>query len=1505
MPGTGTGASQTFILHANDPNGYAYMPQMQLLFNPLNTPPSQVSGAAACYIYYERAAASISLINDAGTAWLGPVALGSSSPLGNSQCTINAAQSNTNGTSVNDLYLNLAITLAPGYAGQKSTYEYVVDHAGQIVGWNAVGTWTIPTTQVITSSPVTGLQLTVDGAACLSPCTFQWVPGSNHTLNVASSPQAGAAGTQYLFGNWSDAGAQSHSITAPSSGGTYTANFTTQYFLTTTASPATEGSISPASGWYNSGAVPTVSETPLSGNQFLGFSGGLSGTSPTQSLTMNAPVAVTANFSAITSGSGWFGQNGQSGQSGQGGSWTNRKTITVNGAQVMSSLANFPVVLSVTDPDLVSVSNGGFVGRPDGTDILFTASDGSTKLNHEIETYNPATGQLIAWIQAPFLEPNVNTVIYMYYGNPLASTQANPTGTWDSHYQGVWHLPGGVTLNTADTVSGITGSPYGVAATTGKIGGGVNVGGGLKFLRYSGQTLSSADGTDKTISLWVNPNSLSLAGLVDKSFDGGGSYGGWGLWLQSNGKASWWVRDTGSLNDSGSLAVPTNAWTYLTATWSASSKTASFYVNGVLNSALQNTGIVEQSSAGEPLILGAARNGTEYSFLGSMDEVQVSNAARSAGWIQTQYYNQVAPLTFLTVGPQLYLNPPAPLTMSYSTLIMNQYTPFSWTLIPTGGIPPYTWTVPQSYWPAGLTFSTSGAITGTPTQLLLSGVNVPASVTDRAGSTLNLQLTIIVSHPTSGSPTVGCSANPNPAAPGQTVTFTAAGANGTQPYNYAWSGVVSGGLSTGTTKSFQPSAAGIYTATVTMKDAVNPVTSNSCTVSVQGGGSPLTISSSGQLPGGAQGSSYSTLLTASGGTPPYTWSLQSGTLPPGLALSSNGALSGTPTAVNSYSFTLHVADSASGSASSNFSLIVGSSLTVTTSSLPNGYAGSYYAQFLTASGGVPPYRWSVSPGSSLPAGLTLAQNGALSGTLGTAQLVIDTGIDVTDATGEYISYLASYLISLLENQPPPGYDCTVPTANWVDVLFIIPDPDNPAYDGMIYAYDAVDFPYGTDPLWTATLDTQLITPGGTKWPAMPMPTQYVWSPGFGFGPYQSNFYATIVNNYCANGNTLEVDSQVQVPPPQITSLAPNAGVIGTVVSGIVVNGIGLDDLYGYDADGNEVNGVAGFDIQGVTAVQVTQNGQPTAITGYVQSQTGGTATIALDLTAPGVTAGNYDVQLRVFGFITPANPPVTTFTVADTTPYISSVTVAPALTSGSSATATILGTGFGRARAQAATLLVCQTGVTSPCAPTGNGLNVDVTVGAISSWSATQIVATLNAESNANGVYDVQVVSGGASGGVFTFAAGTTPQSSSSNRKQFVANRSSYNLYVTTTQGNGANTVPVITQGCAWISAGDGASVNPAMPTITAKIVDQNGNPPAAGTATWRIATSFNFNPGVQALTSPAQDNTVLTGPVSASSTMVWQPVTLQTYPILGGDSEIFWNYTPSGGPTQSNISRS
>src|SRR5262249_10843973 len=68
---------------------------------------------------------------------------------------------------------------------------------------------------------------------------------------------------------------------------------------------------------------------------------------------------------------------------------------------------------------------------------------------------------------------------------------------------------------------------------------------------------------------------------------------------------------------------------------------------------------------------------------------------------------------------------------------------------------------------------------------------------------------------------------------------------------------------------------------------------------------PLTITTTA-LPGARVGVAYSATLTATGGTPPYTWSIASGTLPAGLTLTSAGVISGTPTAIGTSSFTVKV-----------------------------------------------------------------------------------------------------------------------------------------------------------------------------------------------------------------------------------------------------------------------------------------------------------------------------------------------------------------------------------------------------------------------------------------------------------------------------------------------------------------------------------------------------------------------------------------------------------------------
>ena len=97
----------------------------------------------------------------------------------------------------------------------------------------------------LNTSPA-GLAYSVDGANYTTPQNFSWVPGANHTL-AATGTQSGGAGTQYVWSSWSDGGALSHSI-APNASGAYTANFTTQYYLTMNAGGGGSGGVRPAVG---------------------------------------------------------------------------------------------------------------------------------------------------------------------------------------------------------------------------------------------------------------------------------------------------------------------------------------------------------------------------------------------------------------------------------------------------------------------------------------------------------------------------------------------------------------------------------------------------------------------------------------------------------------------------------------------------------------------------------------------------------------------------------------------------------------------------------------------------------------------------------------------------------------------------------------------------------------------------------------------------------------------------------------------------------------------------------------------------------------------------------------------------------------------------------------------------------------------------------------------------------------------------------------------------------
>jgi hypothetical protein len=151
-----------------------------------------------------------------------------------------------------------------------------------------------------------------------------------------------------------------------------------------------------------------------------------------------------------------------------------------------------------------------------------------------------------------------------------------------------------------------------------------------------------------------------------------------------------------------------------------------------------------------------------------------------------------------------------------------------------------------------------------------------------------------------------------------------------------------------------------------------------------GGSAPADLAvTTSSLPDGRVGSAYSGALAATGGVPPYSWSLASGSLPPGLTLNaSTGAVAGTPTSTGTWSFTARATDAQNPADTATRSLsirVTAAPVTITTTSLPDARRNRSYQRTLAATGGAPPYAWSLASGS-LPPGLTLnAATGVVGG----------------------------------------------------------------------------------------------------------------------------------------------------------------------------------------------------------------------------------------------------------------------------------------------------------------------------------------------------------------------------------------------------------------------------------------------------------------------------------------------------------------------------------------------
>ncbi|HET7369382.1 MAG TPA: putative Ig domain-containing protein [Gammaproteobacteria bacterium] len=342
---------------------------------------------------------------------------------------------------------------------------------------------------------------------------------------------------------------------------------------------------------------------------------------------------------------------------------------------------------------------------------------------------------------------------------------------------------------------------------------------------------------------------------------------------------------------------------------------------------------------------------------------------------------------------------------------------YSATITASGGLGFYTFSVTSGKLPAGVSLSSGGSLSGTPTAAGTFSFTVTA--TDIIGQSGSRSYDVEVT-----GATLTLLPSSLPAAHfGQAYSETLTASGGTAPYNFS---VTSGSLPTGMALdastgelSGTPVAAGTFSFRITATDSYGQSVSRGYSLDVA---RPTITLAPTSLPTATPEQHYSQTLRASGGTAPYSYAITAGDLPSGLDLdASTGKLSGTPTESGSFTFTATATDSSTGSGapytgSRSYTLIVSTvTITLSPTALPAMEVGEAVSQQISASGGSGGYTFSVTDGT-LPPGLSLSSSGSLSGTPTSAGSYTFT-ITATDDNG--FAGVRTYTASVVQKQAPP------------------------------------------------------------------------------------------------------------------------------------------------------------------------------------------------------------------------------------------------------------------------------------------------------------------------------------------------------------------------------------------------------------------------------------------------------------------------------------------------------
>ena len=343
--------------------------------------------------------------------------------------------------------------------------------------------------------------------------------------------------------------------------------------------------------------------------------------------------------------------------------------ITIHNEQVAANESDFTVRVSGTydgtggEPDLRTVGNGGNIqntanGGASGAvtvpaDLVFSPNtDGSSPYDFEIEKYNAATGEIVAWVEVPSLSSSEDTLFYMVYGDDgVEVSQEDVNGTWEASFEAVYHLN-----NYLDdsTVNNHDGTNQGTDDAPGKIANGrdfIRANGDYITIYSSGELIAQ---DNITVELWVNPDSVTHASTHNSLYAQNSTDGLYthGFYIdRATGKLAYDNYQPSGGVVLGDTALSVAAWEHVVIT--RSTNTVVFYKGGGSDGG--GTGDARESAAEvDNTLLGARHywDAAEHELNGLMDEVRISTIARDADYITTDFNTQNEPSTFYSMGAE-------------------------------------------------------------------------------------------------------------------------------------------------------------------------------------------------------------------------------------------------------------------------------------------------------------------------------------------------------------------------------------------------------------------------------------------------------------------------------------------------------------------------------------------------------------------------------------------------------------------------------------------------------------------------------------------------------------------------------------------------------------------------------------------------------------------------------------------------------------------------------------